>query len=150
MPDATLMEKIVSLCKRRGFVYPASEIYGGINGFWDYGPLGSLLKNNIRDSWWRTMVEAPPIGPDGHPIDMVGVDTSIIQHAKTWVASGHAATFTDPMVDCRETKQRYRADQLWVFLYHLRERNPDGSEMVVHLAEVGNNTEEARPAAEKR
>jgi len=69
MVEGNVMEKIVSLCKRRGFVYPASEIYGGINGFWDYGPLGSLLKNNIRDSWWRTMVEAPPIGPDGHPID---------------------------------------------------------------------------------
>src|SRR4051794_41550588 len=106
------MEQIVSLCKRRGFVYPASEIYGGINGFWDYGPLGSLLKNNIRDSWWRTMVEAPPIGPDGHPIDMVGVDTSIIQNPKTWVASGHVGGFSDPMVDDRETKQRYRADHL--------------------------------------
>src|SRR3954470_22337080 len=150
MAEGNVMEKIVSLCKRRGFVYPASEIYGGINGFWDYGPLGSLLKNNIRDSWWRTMVEAPPIGPDGHPIDMVGVDTAIIQHQKTWVASGHAQGFADPMVDCRETKQRYRADQLWVFAYRLNHRNPDGSEMVVQLAEVGNNLEEAKPAAEKR
>src|SRR5215210_8035210 len=110
-----VMEQIVSLCKRRGFVYPASEIYGGINGFWDYGPLGSLLKNNIRDSWWRTMVEAPPIGPDGHPIDMVGVDTAIIQHPKTWIASGHASTFADAMVDDTVTKKRYRADHLWVF-----------------------------------
>jgi glycyl-tRNA synthetase len=114
MAEANVMEKIVSLCKRRGFVYPASEIYGGINGFWDYGPLGSLLKNNIRDSWWRTMVEAPPIGPDGHPIEMVGVDTSIIQHPQTWVASGHASGFADPMVDDRETKQRYRPDHLSV------------------------------------
>ena len=113
MAEAPLMEKIVSLCKRRGFVYPASEIYGGLNGFWDYGPLGVLLKNNIRDSWWRDMVECPPIGPDGHPIDMVGVDTAIIQNPKTWVASGHAATFTDPMVDDRETKQRFRADHLF-------------------------------------
>ena len=72
MPDATVMEKLVSLCKRRGFIYPASEIYGGLNGFWDYGPLGVLLKNNIRDWWWRNMVECPPIGPDGHPVDMVG------------------------------------------------------------------------------
>lgn len=110
--EATVMEKIVSLCKRRGFVYPASEIYGGLNGFWDYGPLGVLLKNNIRDSWWRNMVEAPPIGPDGHPVDMVGVDTSIIQNPKTWVASGHVGGFSDPMVDDRETKQRYRADHL--------------------------------------
>ncbi len=64
MAEANVMEKIVSLCKRRGFVYPASEIYGGLNGFWDYGPLGVLLKNNIRDSWWRDMVECPPIGPE--------------------------------------------------------------------------------------
>src|SRR5712671_162786 len=94
MADSTpnVMEQIVSLCKRRGFVYPASEIYGGLNGFWDYGPLGVLLKNNIRDSWWRNMVECPPIGPDGHPLDMVGLDSAIIQHPKTWEASGHLAT----------------------------------------------------------
>jgi glycyl-tRNA synthetase len=116
MPEATVMEKIVSLCKRRGFVYPASEIYGGLNGFWDYGPLGVLLKNNIRDSWWRNMVEVPPIGPDGHPVEMVGVDTAIVQNPKTWVASGHATTFTDPMVDDRETKQRYRADHVMVYV----------------------------------
>src|SRR6478672_3295847 len=116
MSEATLMEKIVSLCKRRGFVYPASEIYGGLNGFWDYGPLGVLLKNNIRDSWWRNMVEVPPIGPDGHPIDMVGVDTSIIQNPKTWVASGHVGGFSDPMVDDRESKQRYRADHVMVMV----------------------------------
>jgi glycyl-tRNA synthetase len=113
---ASVMEKIVSLCKRRGFVYPASEIYGGLNGFWDYGPLGVLLKNNIRDSWWRNMVECPPIGPDGHPVDMVGVDTAIIQNPKTWVASGHVGGFSDPMVDDRETKQRYRADHVMVYV----------------------------------
>ena len=112
MAEPTVMEQIVSLCKRRGFVYPASEIYGGIRGFWDYGPLGVLLKNNIRDWWWRCMVECPPIGPDGHPIDMVGLDSAIIQHPKTWKASGHVDTFTDPMVDCRETKSRYRADHI--------------------------------------
>ncbi len=112
MSEATVMEKIVSLCKRRGFVYPASEIYGGLNGFWDYGPLGTLLKNNIRDSWWRTMVEVPPIGPEGHPVEMVGIDSALIQNPKTWVASQHATTFTDPMVDDRETKARYRADHL--------------------------------------
>jgi glycyl-tRNA synthetase len=114
MADATVMEQIVSLCKRRGFIYPASEIYGGLNGFWDYGPLGVLLKNNIRDWWWRNMVECPPIGPDGHPIEMVGVDTAIIQHPKTWIASGHAAGFADPMVDCRACHARYRADHLMV------------------------------------
>ena len=101
-PSGTaLMEKLVSLCKRRGFVYPASEIYGGLNGFWDYGPLGSQLKNNLRDRWWRDMVECPPIGPDGNVLDIVGLDSSIIQNPKAWVASGHVGGFSDPMVDCR-------------------------------------------------
>jgi len=114
MPDATVMEQIVSLCKRRGFIYPASEIYGGLNGFWDYGPLGCLLKNNIRDWWWHEMVLCPPLGPDGHPIEMVGLDSAIIQHPKTWIASGHAAGFADPMVDCRACNSRFRADHLGV------------------------------------
>jgi glycyl-tRNA synthetase len=113
---ANVMESIVSLCKRRGFVYPASEIYGGLNGFWDYGPLGVLLKNNIRDHWWRNMVECPPLGPDGHPVDMVGIDTAIIQNPKTWIASGHVGGFSDPMVDDRESKQRYRADHVMVMV----------------------------------
>jgi glycyl-tRNA synthetase len=112
MPEASIMEQIVSLAKRRGFVYPASEIYGGINGFWDYGPLGVLLKNNIRDWWWHEMVACPPLGPDGHPIEMVGLDSAIIQNPKTWVASGHAGGFSDPMVDCRACKSRFRADHL--------------------------------------
>jgi glycyl-tRNA synthetase len=116
MTDAPIMEQIVSLCKRRGFVYPASEIYGGFNGFWDYGPLGVLLKNNIRDWWWRNMVECPPLGPEGHPIDMVGLDSAIIQNPKTWVASGHAGGFSDPMVDCRACKQRFRADHVMVYV----------------------------------
>ena len=110
--NASVMEQIVSLCKRRGFVYPASEIYGGLNGFWDYGPLGVLLKNNIRDWWWRQTVLCPPVGPDGHPVEIVGLDSSIIQNPRTWVASGHVGGFSDPMVDDRETKQRYRADHL--------------------------------------
>ena len=116
MADQTLMEKLVSLCKRRGFVYPASEIYGGLNGFWDYGPLGVQLKNNIRDSWWKQTVESPPIGPDGRPVSVVGLDSSIIQNPKTWAASGHLAGFSDPMVDDRETKQRYRADHVLVYV----------------------------------
>ncbi len=103
---------IVSLAKRRGFVFPASEIYGGINGFWDFGPLGAQLKNNIRDAWWRDMVLCPPIGPDGQPLSIVGLDSSIIQNPKTWVASGHAGGFADLMTDCRETKNRYRADHI--------------------------------------
>ena len=107
-----LMEKITALGKRRGFVFPASEIYGGFNGFWDFGPLGVQLKNNLRDAWWRDMVECPPIGPDGHPVQIVGLDSSIIQNPRTWEASGHVAGFSDPMVDCRESKARYRADHL--------------------------------------
>ena len=114
MTDATgkSMDDIVALCKRRGFVYPASEIYGGINGFWDYGPLGVQLKNNIRDDWWRNMVDCPPVGPDGHPVQIVGVDSAIIQNPKVWEASGHVAGFNDPMVDCKACKGRFRADQL--------------------------------------
>ncbi len=106
------MEELVSLCKRRGFIFPASEIYGGINGFWDYGPLGTELKNNLRDAWWHDMVHCPPIGPDGEPLSIVGIDSSIIQNPKVWEASGHVGGFNDPMVDCRETKSRYRADQV--------------------------------------
>ncbi|MEQ9461145.1 MAG: glycine--tRNA ligase [Phycisphaeraceae bacterium] len=113
-PDQKSMEDIVALCKRRGFVYPASEIYGGINGFWDYGPLGTALKNNIRDWWWRQTVECPPIGPDGEPLTIVGLDSAIIQNPRTWEASGHVGGFNDPMVDDTETKQRVRADHLWI------------------------------------
>ena len=118
------MERIVSLSKRRGFIYPASEIYGGINGFWDYGPLGTQLKNNLRDRWWRDMVECPPLGPDGHPLTLVGIDSSIIQNPRAWEASGHVGSFSDPMVDCRETKSRYRADHLEVLKAPDHEEGP--------------------------
>ncbi len=110
------MKDIVALCKRRGFIFPASDIYGGLNGFWDYGPLGVELKNNLRDRWWKDMVITPPIGPDGTPIDIVGVDSSIIQNPKCWEASGHVGGFSDPMVDCRESKKRYRADHVIVYM----------------------------------
>ncbi len=98
------MEKIVSLCLSRGFVYPSSEIYGGINGFWDYGPLGTELRNNIKSAWWQTIVRERD--------DVVGLDSSIIAHPETWVASGHVDNFHDPMVDCRACKRRFRADQI--------------------------------------
>ncbi|MBI4031889.1 MAG: glycine--tRNA ligase [Proteobacteria bacterium] len=111
---ADAMKDIVALCKRRGFVFPASEIYGGINGFWDFGPLGVELKNNLRDLWWKHMVTTPPVGPDGAPVQIVGIDSAIIQNPKAWVASGHVGGFSDPMVDCRETKFRYRQDHLIV------------------------------------
>jgi glycyl-tRNA synthetase len=99
------MDAIVALCKRRGFIYPSSEIYGGLNGFFDYGPMGAELKKNIRDCWWNDMVRRRD--------DIVGVETSIIMHPKVWEASGHVAGFTDPLVDCKVSKQRYRADQLF-------------------------------------
>jgi glycyl-tRNA synthetase len=95
---------LTALCKRRGFIYQSSEIYDGINGFWDYGPLGVELKNNIRRHWWETMVHARE--------DVVGMDAAIIMHPKIWEASGHVAHFTDPMVDCKECKRRFRADQV--------------------------------------
>jgi glycyl-tRNA synthetase len=113
---AQKMRDIVALCKRRGFIFAASDIYGGINGFWDYGPLGTELKNNLRDYWWKSMVTTPPIGPDGAPIDIVGVDSAIIQNPKSWEASGHIGGFNDPMVDCSESKKRYRADHLDVYV----------------------------------
>ncbi len=103
--ESNLMEAVVSLAKRRGFIYSSSEIYGGFNGFFDYGPLGSELKKNIRDCWWNDMVRRRD--------DVVGLESSIIMHPKVWEASGHVAGFTDPLVDCKVSKQRYRADQLF-------------------------------------
>jgi len=113
------MDEIMSLCKRRGFVYQASEIYGGINGFWDYGPLGAQLKKNLREAWWQDMIMNPcwgRKGPNGDRVRCVPVETRIIQHPRVWQASGHVAGFNDPMVDCRETKQRYRYDHVSVFV----------------------------------
>ncbi len=106
------MPQIVALCKRRGFVFPASEIYGGINGFWDFGPLGTQLKNNLRDAWWQEMVRCPPAGPEGEQLEILGLDSAIIQNPRVWEASGHVRGFSDPMVDDKETKQRFRADHL--------------------------------------
>jgi len=107
------MDDIMALCKRRGFIFQASEIYGGVNGFWDYGPLGAQLKRNLRDAWWRDVVLTPPTGPDGREVSIVGLDSCIIQNPRVWEASGHVAGFNDPMVDDKETKQRFRADHLW-------------------------------------
>jgi glycyl-tRNA synthetase len=97
------MEKIVSLCKRRGFIFQSSEIYGGINGFWDYGPLGAELKRNVKELWWHTMTRQRD--------DVAGLEATIIMHPKIWEASGHVATFSDPMIDCKTCKRRFRADQ---------------------------------------
>jgi glycyl-tRNA synthetase len=108
------MDKLVALCRRKGFIFQSSEIYGGINGFWDYGPLGVELKKNIKDAWWQDMVRNPPPGPDGDEISMVGVDCALIMNPKVWEASGHVQGFADPMVDCKTEgcKGRFRADQI--------------------------------------
>jgi glycyl-tRNA synthetase len=102
--ESPLMEKIVSLCKRRGFIYQSSEIYGGINGFWDYGPLGAELKRNVKDLWWNTMTRQRD--------DVVGLEATIIMSPEIWKASGHVDTFSDPMCDCLLSKKRFRADQI--------------------------------------
>jgi glycyl-tRNA synthetase len=102
--SAPNIETIVSLAKRRGFVYPSSEIYGGLGSAWDYGPLGVELANNVRQAWWRWMVYERD--------DIEGLDSSIILNRLVWKYSGHEETFSDPLVDCRECKTRHRADKL--------------------------------------
>jgi glycyl-tRNA synthetase len=111
MPDteanavhADVMEKLVSLCKRRGFIFQSSEIYGGTGSVWDYGPLGVELKKNVKDRWWSSMVRMRD--------DIEGLDAAILMHPRVWEASGHVATFTDPLVDCKRCKGRFRADKL--------------------------------------
>src|SRR5947199_9511587 len=101
---APMMEKLVSLAKRRGFFFQSSEIYGGIQGIWDYGPLGVTLRNNIKRAWWRSMVELRD--------DVVGIDAGIIMNPQVWVASGHVENCTDPLVECTPCHQRSRTDQL--------------------------------------
>jgi glycyl-tRNA synthetase len=111
------MDRLVALCKRRGFIFPSSEIYGGLNGFWDYGPLGVELKRNLKEAWWRDMVSAHddlatlPGAPRAY--EMVGLDCTIIMHPQVWKCSGHYDLFHDFMVDCRESKKRYRHDQVY-------------------------------------
>ena len=104
MAQTVTMDKIVAFCKRRGFVYQSSEIYGGIRSSYDYGPLGVEMKRNIKEEWWRRMVHMRE--------DMVGLDSAIIMHPKVWEASGHTATFNDMLVESRTSKRRYRADHL--------------------------------------
>src|SRR3972149_4698252 len=104
MASHPLMDKLVSLCKRRGFVFQSSEIYGGLGSVWDYGPLGAELKKNVKDRWWHSMVRARD--------DIEGLDAAILMHPRVWEASGHVAGFTDPLVDCKTCKARFRADQV--------------------------------------
>ena len=124
------MEKLVSLCKRRGFLFQSSEIYGGLNGFWDYGPLGVELKRNIKEAWWRDMVTSIdelsvlPGAPAAYA--MVGLDTTIILHPQVWKCSGHYDLFSDLMQTCRQCKKLLRADHVeemllesdWVHIRH--------------------------------
>jgi glycyl-tRNA synthetase len=104
IPGQEKMEKIVSLAKRRGFIFQSSEIYGGLNSCYDYGPIGVQLKNNVKQAWWKAMVQERD--------DILGLDSSILMHPQIWVASGHVASFTDPMVDCKKCKRRFRADHV--------------------------------------
>ncbi len=104
IPTKVNMEKIVSLCQRRGFIFPSSEIYGGLSSCWDYGPLGVELKRNVKEAWWRAVVQERD--------DMVGLDTSILMHPKTWAASGHLEGFTDPLVECKSCHLRWRSDEI--------------------------------------
>jgi glycyl-tRNA synthetase len=126
------LDAVVSLCKRRGFIFQGSEIYGGINGFWDYGPLGAELKRNIRDAWWRDVVQRRD--------DVVGLDAAIIMHPRVWEASGHVSGFQDPMQTCQVCKKHVRADQVWegiresawlASLCHTAEGVPESDRVVV-------------------
>ena len=98
------MEKLVALCKGRGFVYPGSEIYGGLANSWDYGPLGVEMKNNVKQAWWKKFVRQSPYN--------VGLDSAILMNPQVWVASGHVGGFSDPLMDCLSCKARFRADQM--------------------------------------
>ncbi len=127
MSEQSLLEKIVSLCKRRGFVYPNSEIYGGIAGFYDYGPLGVELNSNIKREWWKEMVHSRE--------DVVGIDGAIITHPRVWEASGHIEGFTDPLVDCKKCKKRFRADHLVEDL-EIKETGAVGEELIEKLTKA--------------
>ena len=132
--DQSRMDKIVSLAKRRGFIFQSSEIYGGLNGFWDYGPLGVALKRNLKDAWWHDMVAghdelATPAGAP-QPYEMAGLDCTIIMHPQVWKCSGHFDLFHDWMIDCRESKKRYRFD-------HLQPSSPQAGDAATGHPRVG-------------
>ena len=136
-PTVPPMDDVVNVCKRRGFIFQSSEVYGGFAGFFDYGPLGVELRQNIKKAWWRDMVHRRE--------DIVGVDSSIIASPQVWKASGHLDGFSDPMVDCKESKLRYRADQLF-----WSRAEVDGELLgYVSVMESGTMEEEARAAADK-
>ena len=128
-----LMEKLVSLCKRRGFIFQSSEIYGGLNGCWDYGPLGVELKRNVKESWWDANVRQRD--------DMMGLDSSILMNPRVWEASGHVTNFNDPMVDCKKCKARFRADKVFTVIAQ------DGDNVVLSAGVEADGPEQAKEAA---
>ncbi len=128
-----LMDKLTALCKRRGFIFQSSEIYGGIGGFWDYGPLGVELKRNLKDAWWEDVVRRRD--------DVVGLDCSIIMNPKVWEASGHVNNFNDPMVDCKGCKARFRADKVFTVIAR------QGDNVHLHVGVEADDDESARAAA---
>jgi glycyl-tRNA synthetase len=140
VPTRIDMAKFAKFCKDMGFIYQSSEIYGGINGFWDYGPLGVELKRNIKEAWWQDMVRNPPPGPSGQEIRMVGLDCSIIMNPKVWVASGHVGGFSDPMVDCLKCRKRFRADKVY---FHEFLDAKDNSQTGIVLALEANALQES-------
>ena len=121
-PDTNRLEQVISLCKRRGFVFPAGEIYGGTRSAWDYGPLGVELKENIKKQWWRSVVT----GRD----DIVGLDSSVILPRPVWVASGHVGVFSDPLTECLSCHKRFRADHLEEEYEHRKGRAATGLEEI--------------------
>jgi len=139
--DKVSMDEIVSLCKRRGIIFPSSEIYNGFAGFYDYGPLGSELKKNVKDIWWRHFVTVRE--------DVVGLDTSIIHNPTTWQSSGHLDGFSDPMVDCKETKLRYRADQLFASPIVLKESSETVGWVCVQEGNDADMVKDAKKMAKK-
>ena len=149
--DTAFMDKLTALCKRRGFIYQSSEIYGGIGGFWDYGPLGVELKRNIKNQWWHDMVTNPPTGPDGREVEMVGVDCSIIMNPKVWEASGHATGFRDPMVSCRAEgcKGLFRADQVFHVLLRRHEGDDPFAYCSVEAGSAADAVTNVTPKADK-
>ncbi|MPM63140.1 Glycine--tRNA ligase [bioreactor metagenome] len=134
-PSWYTMDSIVSLCKGRGFVYPGSEIYGGLANSWDYGPLGVEYKNNIKRAWWRKFVQESPYN--------VGMDAAILMNPETWVASGHVGGFSDPLMDCKGCRARFRADKLiedYAAEHNLSDIHPDGwtnAQMEAFIKEKG-------------
>jgi glycyl-tRNA synthetase len=141
------MDKLVSLCKRRGFLFQSSEIYGGLNGFWDYGPLGVELKRNVKEAWWRDMITGHddiatmPGAPEAY--EMCGLDSTIIMHPQVWKVSGHYDLFVDKMVDCRESKKRYRQD-------HVRARWVSYRDKKICVTTVPEKTEDEQPDLQQK